>query len=74
MLNTIRADRNKKRIVDEGGVGTLVRMLKSGDIKLQNEAVGALRNLSFLGALTMNIFFFIIFEPLSFFFFLKLTI
>jgi hypothetical protein len=50
ILNTFHADRNKKRIVDEGGVGTLVRILKSGDIKLQNEAVGALRNLSFLGA------------------------
>lgn len=56
LLNSFRTDRNKKRIVDEGGVGTLVRILKSGDIKLQNEAVGALRNLSFLGAYKPKLF------------------
>jgi hypothetical protein len=43
-------DKNKKTIVEEGAVPVFVNLLKSNDVKLQNEAVGALRNLSLDGA------------------------
>jgi hypothetical protein len=41
-------DLNKQRIADDGGIPVLIRILRTDDPKLQNEAVGALRNLSFL--------------------------
>jgi len=43
-------DKNKKTIVEEGAVPIFINLLKSNDVKLQNEAVGALRNLSLDGA------------------------
>jgi hypothetical protein len=50
-------DKNKKTIVEEGAVPIFVNLLKSTDVKLpneavklQNEAVGALRNLSLDGS------------------------
>lgn len=42
-------DSNKKKIVDGGGIELLINLIKSGDLKLQNEAVGCLRNLSMNG-------------------------
>jgi hypothetical protein len=56
--DTQRADKNKKTIVEEGAVPIFVNLLKSNDVKLQNEAVklqneavGALRNLSLDGSI-----------------------
>jgi len=44
------SDKNKKTIVEEGAVPIFINLLKSNDVKLQNEAVGALRNLSLDGS------------------------
>lgn len=44
-------DDNKREIVKEGAVPIFIDLLKSNDVKLQNEAVGALRNLSVDGVL-----------------------
>lgn len=48
------ADKNKRAIVEEGAVPMFVQLLQSNDVKLQNEAVGALRNLSLDGTLLAN--------------------
>lgn len=40
---------NKKTIVEGGCVPLLISLIKTNDIKLQNEAVGCLRNLSMDG-------------------------
>ncbi len=39
-------DDNKRTIIDGGGLPILLDLIKSGDVKLQNEAVGCMRNLS----------------------------
>lgn len=48
-LNTIFnhwLEKNKEIISKEGAIPILVDFIKSNDVKLQNEALGALRNLS----------------------------
>ena len=40
------ADENKTKIVEGGGILLLLNLIKTGDVKLQNEAVGCFRNLS----------------------------
>lgn len=42
-------DDNKKKIISGGGVPLLIDLIRTGDSKLQNEAVGCLRNLSMDG-------------------------
>lgn len=51
IIHTFVIDDNKKEIVKEGAVPTFIELLRSNDVKLQNEAVGALRNLSVDGKL-----------------------
>ena len=47
-------DKNKRAIVEEGAVPMFVQLLQSNDVKLQNEAVGALRNLSLDGTFALE--------------------
>ena len=51
MADGLRTDKNKRAIVEEGAVPMFVQLLQSNDVKLQNEAVGALRNLSLDGTM-----------------------